>query len=169
VVFDDQSSEIYIPASRKIDFDKDSVDLSPAAKSTIADVAGVLKQHPEIQRVEIEGHASSKGDAAYNRGLTERRAQAVATALVQLGIQPGRLVPIGYGEYCPAVDKGDDVDEPTNRRVLFKVALVNGVWQSVARGCWKAQASGIDPTKRKAGVGQGPASPGPVVKPVGGA
>jgi outer membrane protein OmpA-like peptidoglycan-associated protein len=157
------------PANRKIDFEKDSVDLSQAAKGTIADVANVLKQHPEIQRVEIEGHASSKGDAAYNLGLTERRAQAVGAALVQQGVQSSRLVPVGYGEFCPALDKGDDVDEPTNRRVLFKVVLVNGVWKPVARGCWKAQASGIDPTKRKPGVGQGPAGPGPVVKPVGGA
>jgi outer membrane protein OmpA-like peptidoglycan-associated protein len=169
VAFDDHSAEIYIPASKKIDFEKDSAELSPAAGSTVAEIANVLKKHPEIQRVEIEGHASSIGDAGYNVGLTDRRAQAVAAALTKLGIQQSRLVAIGYGEYCPAVDRGDNVDEPKNRRVLFKAVLVNGVWQSVARGCWKAQTQGIDPTKRRPGGSQGPSAPGPVVKPVGGA
>lgn len=170
VAFDPNASEIYVPETRKIEFDSDSADLTAAAQTTVADVAKALLAHPEIGRLEIEGHASSKGDAQYNVGLTERRAQAVGRALVRAGVPASRLVPVGYGEFCPAVDRGDDVDEPRNRRVLLKAVLVNGVWQPVPRGCWRAQTAGINPTKRKPGVVMGGAAPAPgEVKPVGGA
>lgn len=173
VVLDTDSSEIYVPEANRIEFEHDSDDLTPAARTTLAEVATVLKARPDIDRVEIEGHASSKGDAAYNVALTERRAQAVARALVKLGIDASRLVPIGYGEHCPVVDRGDDVDDASNRRVALKAVRIAGVWQSVPRGCWRAQTTGINPAKRNAGLPAAtPAAtptPTPVVKPVGGA
>lgn len=170
VILDTEAGEICVPSTRKIDFDSDSAEITPAAEATIRDVARVLIHHPEVQRLEIEGHASSKGDSSYNLGLTERRALAVARALEKHGVNGNRLVPIGYGEYCPARDVGEDVDEPKNRRVLLKVVLINGVWQAVQRGCWRAQTAGINPTKRKAGTsGGGGSAPPPPVKPVGGA
>ncbi|MBI4701535.1 MAG: OmpA family protein [Deltaproteobacteria bacterium] len=162
VAYDEGSSTIYVPETRKIDFALDSAELTPVARETIAEVARVLSAHPEIARVEIEGHASSKGEPRYNAELTERRARAVAGTLAQHGIASSRLVPIGYGELCPAIDRGDDVDEPRNRRVLLKAVVVSGVWQNVSRGCWRAKAAGIDPTRRRPGGGQAaPSSPSP--------
>jgi outer membrane protein OmpA-like peptidoglycan-associated protein len=171
VVLVSEAGEICVPQSRKIEFEFESADLTPAAQGTIHDVAKVLREHPEVQRVEIEGHASSKGDSNYNVSLTDKRALAVARALEKQGVEGKRLVAIGYGEYCPAIDKGDDVDEPKNRRVLLKTVLVNGVWQKVERGCWRAQTAGIDPTKKKpvTGAGGGGGTSAPPVKPVGGA
>ena len=94
---------------------------------------------------------------------------AVAAALQAQGVDARHLVSIGYGEFCPAVDTADDVDEPLNRRVLLKAVVVNGVWQEVPRGCWRAQARGIDPTRRQAGS-TSPASPSaPTVRATGGA
>lgn len=152
VAYDPDSATIYVPASQRLDFDYDSAELPAGPRATVKEIAAALKAHPEIERVEIEGHASTKGDGAYNRTLTDRRAQAVARALVADGIAAARLVPVGYGELCLAVETADDVDEPRNRRVLLKTVRVSGVWQTVPRGCWKAQAAGIDPTKRKPGV-----------------
>ncbi len=173
VAYDDKASEIHVPETRKIEFELDSAELTPAAKATLAEVAKVLKEHPEIGRMEIEGHASSKGEAPYNVQLTERRARAVAQALVNDGVSDKRLVPIGYGEYCPAGILTDEVDDPVNRRVLLKAVQVNGVWQDIPRGCWRAKTMGIDPTKRKPGLGAPPAAPTnpstPYVPPAGGA
>ena len=152
VVWDEESSAIFIPAARRFVFEHDKADLSPQADATIAQIAKVLADRPEIQRVEIEGHASTKGADAYNTSLTEERAHAVGRALVKRGVAASRLVPIGYGEHCPAVATGDEVDEPKNRRVLVKTVLVAGVWREIPRGCWKAQAAGINPTKRRPGV-----------------
>jgi outer membrane protein OmpA-like peptidoglycan-associated protein len=174
VAYDPTSSEIHVPEMRKIEFELGSADLTPAAQATLTEVAKVLKAHPDIQRVEIEGHASSKGDASYNVQLTERRARAVGQALANGGVEEKRLVPIGYGEYCPAVDRGDEVDDPVNRRVLLKAVQVRGVWQDIPRGCWRAKTLGIDPTKRKPGLSKPPAGPSnpqspPYVPPSGGA
>lgn len=171
VTWDDSSSAIYVPASKRVQFASDSADLPAGADATIAALAGIMKERPEIQRLEIEGHASTKGDTGYNTQLTERRAHTVGRALVSAGVDAKRLVPVGYGEYCPAVQTPDDVDEPKNRRVLLKTVQVSGVWRDVPRGCWKAQAAGVDPTKRKAGVAAAtaqPPPPRPISKPTGG-
>ena len=150
VVFDADSSEIAVPDPRKASLYADTTDLSPEAQSTLAEVARVLAAHPEVDRLEIEAHTSSRGDPAYNLTLTDRRATTIARALTKLGVAPDRLVPIGYGEQCPAVNRGDDVDEPRNRRVTFKAVRLDGAWQSTPRGCWRAQTIGVDPTRRKA-------------------
>jgi outer membrane protein OmpA-like peptidoglycan-associated protein len=159
VTYDPETATIFVPAAKKIDFVRGSTALDGKASATVAEVAKILADHPEIQRLEVEGHASSDGDEKYNVNLTNGRAITVARALVSRGVESKRLVPIGYGEYCPAVDKGDGQDVAENRRVLFKVVVVNGVWQTVTRGCWRAQAQGIDPTARKPGV---PAPPTPM-------
>jgi outer membrane protein OmpA-like peptidoglycan-associated protein len=179
VAYDPASRSIYVPESRRIEFERGASELDARDLETVQAVAAVLLAHPEIERLEIEGHASSVGDPAANRELTERRARAVARALTERRVQARRLVPVGYGEYCPALDRGDEVDEPANRRVLFKTVVVSGQWQDVARGCWRAQSAGIDPTARRPYQpapatpnpgGPPPGNPGtPVVDPTGGA
>jgi len=152
VVFDDTSHEIYFPDDQQIQFEQNEADITPDGMKVVEKVAAIMKKHPEIQRAEIEGHASTVGDASYNRILTERRAVAVAQALVSLGVARQRLVAVGYGEFCPVVDSGDEQPEPKNRRVAIKAVVVNGIWQNVQRGCWRAKAAGIDPTQRQPGV-----------------
>ncbi len=149
VEYDAQSSMIFVPESMRIEFEIDSAKLAGNAQGTLGQVAEVLKAHPEINRLEIEGHASQKGDAQHNLDLTDKRAHAVAQTLQGFGIDGGRLVAIGYGKYCPAVNVGDGVDDPRNRRVLFKAVVVNGVWQKVQRGCWAAQVASVNPVKKK--------------------
>ncbi|MCC6523998.1 MAG: OmpA family protein [Polyangiaceae bacterium] len=162
VRFDPESNQIYVPKARRIEFDSGSAQVRPDADATLGAIAQVLAEHGEIGRLEIEGHASSQGDERTNLVLTEQRAGAVARALAARGIAGERLVPIGYGEYCPARDDGDDKDTAENRRVLLKAVQVGGKWQEVARGCWNAQTKGIDPTKRKPGV---PPAPPPLPPP----
>jgi outer membrane protein OmpA-like peptidoglycan-associated protein len=152
VVWDDESSAIFIPVAKRFHFGSDSSDLGPEGDATIAEIAKLLEEHPEIQRIEIEGHASTKGNESYNVALTERRAHVVGLALKNKKVDEKRLVPIGYGEHCPAVQTANEVDEPKNRRVLVKTVLVSGTWRDTPRGCWKAQTKGINPTKRKPGV-----------------
>ncbi len=149
VAYDPESSIVYVPESKKIEFDTDSDRIRDDAIPTIQDVARVLREHPEITRVEIEGHASAKGTDEHNLDLTDRRAIAVARTLESLGIEAARLVPVGYGEFCPAIDTAPEVDEPKNRRVVLKAVVVHGIWRDVPRGCWRALTKGIDPTKSR--------------------
>jgi outer membrane protein OmpA-like peptidoglycan-associated protein len=148
VAYDVESQEIWVAESKKLRFAPGTAELAPESRTTLVEVAKVLKEHPEIFRLEIEAHSNSQGDEKLNVDMTQRRANAVVQDLVSNGIAQARLVPIGYGEYCPVADKGDEVAEPKNERVAMKAVFVKGVWQTIPRGCWRAKAKGVDPTKR---------------------
>jgi outer membrane protein OmpA-like peptidoglycan-associated protein len=67
-------------------------------------------------QVVVVGHADTSGSPAYNVRLSERRAKAVADALVGLGVAQTALQVDWKGETAPAVATGDGVKEPLNRR-----------------------------------------------------
>lgn len=69
-------------------------------------------------RFRIEGHTDTVGSAGLNQALSDRRAAAVRDYLTaRFGVEGARLVAVGLGETRLAVDTGDNVDEPRNRRV----------------------------------------------------
>ncbi|MBF0209992.1 MAG: OmpA family protein [Desulfamplus sp.] len=92
-------------------FDYDSDVIKAGGYSEINRVAGVLRDYPQT-RIRVEGHTDSKGSDVYNQALSERRAKAVADALIQRGVDPARLEVIGFGESQPISS-----DDATNRRV----------------------------------------------------
>ena len=83
-------------------------------------VAETLKLNPQLQSIEVQGHTDSRGSDAYNLDLSNRRAAAVRTFLIDKGgVEPGRLVSKGYGESQP-VDPAENIQAwATNRRVEF--------------------------------------------------
>ncbi len=89
----------------------------------------VMKQKPNIS-VEIASHTDSRGDAASNQDLSQRRAQAVVDYLVARGIQRSRLVAKGYGETrlvnkCSDGVNCTDAQHQRNRRTEFRIIGVN--------------------------------------------
>jgi peptidoglycan-associated lipoprotein len=71
--------------------------------------------------VTIEGHCDERGTAEYNLALGERRAVAVKTYLVSLGISPDRLRTVSYGKEFP-FDPGHTEDAWfKNRRAQFVI------------------------------------------------
>ncbi len=149
ISIDIKLSVVVVPTALKIDFVAGTANLADQSKDAIAKVAGVLKAHPEVSRVEVEAHTGLKGDAKTNLALSEQRADAVTKALVANGVEGSRLVPVGYGPFCPAKESLDDVDEMLNRRVTFRVVQMNNVWTGIPRGCWTASTQKVDPTKKK--------------------
>ena len=90
-------------------------------------VAAVLASHSTI-RVEVEGHTDDVGNDAYNKKLSQRRAEAVVAYLVRKGVDASRLQARGYGEEKPVADNKTKVGRATNRRVLFTIlSAVEGV------------------------------------------
>lgn len=92
-------------------FDFDSATLKPGAYSELDRVARVLQDYPQT-RIRVEGHTDAKGAADYNQVLSEKRARAVADALIQRGVNPARIQTMGFGESQPI--SSSDAD---NRRV----------------------------------------------------
>ncbi len=79
------------------EFKQGKADLSEGAKFVLHDLAKVLEKNPEL-RLRLEGHTSAEGDAALNQKLSEARAQAAVTFLVEHeGIDASRLEAVGKG------------------------------------------------------------------------
>ncbi|MBS9405566.1 OmpA family protein [Halomonas sp. TRM85114] len=99
-----------------VTFPFDSAELRTAAESELNQVARALRQSPEV-RVVIAGHTDSIGTAEYNRDLSQRRAESVATYLQSRGIDGNRMRTIGYGEDRPVATNDTDAGRSQNRRV----------------------------------------------------
>jgi outer membrane protein OmpA-like peptidoglycan-associated protein len=81
----------------------------------------VLKQHPGIAKIEVQGHTDDTGGAEFNLKLSDDRAKAVVKALIRRGIAPGRLTSRGYGLSVPLGDNATEEGRAMNRRVQFKI------------------------------------------------
>jgi len=85
-------------------------------------VVEVLRSHPEILHVRIEGHTDNRGNVDDNMRLSQQRAQAVLDYLVAHGIEAGRLRAIGFGPSRPIVPNATSrADLERNRRVEFVI------------------------------------------------
>ena len=93
-----------------------SVDLPDLLRKQLDVFAEVLRGTKSNGRiVRIEGHADASGTADVNQSLSQRRAEAVKTYLVQHGADQAMLVPVGLGSSAPKV--GNDPFAAGNRRV----------------------------------------------------
>ena len=101
------------------EFKKGKADLSRDAEFVLHDLAKLMKQYPEM-KLRIEGHTSAEGDANFNQKLSEARAQAAVTFLVEHeGIDASRLEAAGYGSN--KLKNADDPMAPENRRTEFEI------------------------------------------------
>ncbi len=95
--------------------------LTEESKKILNHVASLLKHHPEVHHVEIEGHTDSSGPAELNLELSQRRAQAVESYLVAQGVEKAKLTAIGYGSTRPIESNKTQEGRLANRRVEFKI------------------------------------------------
>ena len=84
-------------------------------------LARVIQQHPEIEKIIIEGHSDNVGDADVNRRLSLARAQSVKEYLVKKGVEASRLEAKGYGPDRPLLPNKTAYGRAANRRVAFTI------------------------------------------------
>ncbi|MGI9417211.1 MAG: OmpA family protein [Geminicoccaceae bacterium] len=102
--------------SGDVAFDLNKATLKPEFYPELNRIIATLNESPET-RFEIVGHADSTGDADYNQGLSERRAQSVADYLQRNGVAPGRFTTSGRGEMDPVASNETREGRAKNRRV----------------------------------------------------
>lgn len=100
-------------------FDFDSANLRPDTSQLVAEIAAMLKENPKWV-LQIAGHTDSVGGQDYNMGLSQKRSEAIREALIRQGIQPDRLVAIGFGMSKPKADNATLAGRAINRRVEFR-------------------------------------------------
>lgn len=115
-------SEIVILEQVQFDFGKSSI--RAVSNPLLDSVAQVLKEHPEVLKIEVQGHTDNRGAKVINQRLSEARAKAVMEALVKRGVEQTRLESKGFGMDTPlagTVKKQTDAEREKNRRVQFIV------------------------------------------------
>ena len=97
-------------------FDTGKATLKPGADLSLDRLASYLRAHPQT-KVLIEGNTDSTGTAEYNQALSERRAEAVANALVGRGVSADVIRTLGRGEDYPVASNQTAAGRQQNRRV----------------------------------------------------
>jgi OmpA-OmpF porin, OOP family len=97
-------------------FDTGQSSLKPGAQAELSRLADYLKERPNASVI-VEGHTDSRGSPSTNLALSERRAEAVRSALVVNGVDAARIVARGLGESMPVASNRTAAGRQQNRRV----------------------------------------------------
>ena len=111
-------------------FDTGEATLKPGAINEITRLAQFLQENPD-RAVRIEGHTDSIGSVETNLVLSQRRADSVANALIAAGVDPARIVPVGFGPDFPIASNATAAGRQQNRRV--EVVIENPPATTAAR------------------------------------
>lgn len=101
-----------------ITFQTGKADLNPESMVEINRIASLMKENQDLV-FEVQGHCDSTGSDSVNDPLSQQRAEAVAAALVDLGIAQSRLTPVGKGSHEPVASNNTEEGRARNRRVEF--------------------------------------------------
>ncbi|MEM9063527.1 MAG: OmpA family protein [Pseudomonadota bacterium] len=104
------------PANFIVYFGFNRTNLTDRARATLDEVVSAV-QSMGATALSLVGHTDTVGSAAYNQGLSERRARRVAQGLADRGIPAGAMTLAGRGENQLARQTGNNVREALNRRV----------------------------------------------------
>ncbi len=107
----------------RVQFPTNSSVIDATYDTEIRKVADFMNEYPETS-VEIAGHSDDRGEADYNRFLSQRRAEAVAGRLTSvLGVDPDRVTAVGYGEAEPIASNDTAAGRTQNRRVEARIQV----------------------------------------------
>jgi outer membrane protein OmpA-like peptidoglycan-associated protein len=102
-------------------FDKNRAVIKPAARRGLDTLAKFLHDNPG-RRVQIEAFTDTEGSSVYNLELSQDRADAVALAVIDRGVDAARVRAVGWGERFPVADNDDEAARQRNRRVEIIVS-----------------------------------------------
>jgi len=106
---------------RKVQFGTGNARIRPDSVVILDELADLLLGRPDIKRVRIEGHTDSRGSRGSNKRLSQNRADAVRSYLVQRGVPGDTLEAVGYGSSKPIAPNLGRRNRAKNRRVEIRI------------------------------------------------
>ncbi len=97
--------------------------VDPVSDDLLTEVRDAINQHPEIELIEVQGHADNIGPEAYNQVLSLARAEAVRQWLIGRGVAQKKLTSKGFGSRKPQGPVDTEAGRQENRRVQFKIIV----------------------------------------------
>jgi outer membrane protein OmpA-like peptidoglycan-associated protein len=105
---------------RNVFFETDQYDLKPASKVELNKLINFLDQNPAV-KIEVEGHTDNQGNSAHNKTLSDNRAKAVYSYLIDNGIAADRLKYKGFGADMPISSNDTEKGRANNRRTSVRI------------------------------------------------
>ncbi len=110
---------------KNIFYDYDKWDISNEAEQGLMVLLDLMNQYPDMV-IELSSHTDSRGEGAYNKYLSQRRADAVKSWLTKRKISEDRIQAVGYGEdqirnKCVDEVECNEAEHAFNRRTEFKI------------------------------------------------
>ena len=119
---DEGTLQLNIPGD--VLFATNQYQIQPNFYQTLNSVAQTMNQYPQTV-VHVYGYTDDVGDANYNQGLSERRANSAAQYLASQGVNPQRIVVRGYGESYPRASNANEAGRQQNRRVEIFIKAIS--------------------------------------------
>jgi outer membrane protein OmpA-like peptidoglycan-associated protein len=141
-----------IKIKKQIHFETDSAKISLDSTGLLEEIADTLTRNACLKQVEIQGHTDNTGPKEHNKTLSNDRANAVREWLLAHGVEPGRLLAMGYGQERPISPNVTPAGKERNRRVQFMI---------------KDQDKGCGGKAGSTAKGDAPAKPAGDTKPAG--
>jgi len=106
---------------KEIHFLHGSAEILPDSMALLEEAADVIRSHPELGTIEVQGHTDDTGTPEANQRLSASRADAVREVIIQNGVDPSRLTSHGYGQDKPLVPNTSEKNRTKNRRVQLVI------------------------------------------------
>lgn len=106
---------------QQVVFETGRAEIKQDSFNLLSQVVSVLKEHPEIARIAVDGHTDNRGAEKTNIALSQRRALSVVRWLTEHGIDARRLEARGFGPRRPLADNAAEAGRAKNRRVEFLI------------------------------------------------
>lgn len=114
-------------------FDVNSYELRSTTRQNLIELAKVLSKYDDTDIV-IQGHTDNTGGTELNQSLSENRARAVKSYLMQQGIVISRMYDMGMGESSPVQDNASAGGRQANRRVEVAIYANKKLKKAAKRG-----------------------------------
>lgn len=101
-------------------FSFDAFKLMPTAKKELDEIQDYLVSNNQL-KIQVSGHTDAIGNETYNKKLSENRAKAVATYLIDKGIDSSRVSYQGFASEKPILENKTTIGRRGNRRVEFLI------------------------------------------------
>lgn len=109
-------NQLIVSMPQDILFATDSATLTGSLQADLFTLANSMNTYSNT-RISVIGHTDNTGSATYNQQLSQRRAQAVTSVLINAGVSPARITTVGRGEDAPIADNLTEAGRAQNRRV----------------------------------------------------
>ena len=106
-------------------YDYNSDEIKKGAAYELDELAVIMVKNANL-RIQLSAHTDSRGEAAYNQSLSERRASSAKKYLITKGVQPRQIITVGHGEsqlrnHCKDGMDCSEAEHIYNRRTEVKV------------------------------------------------